>query len=200
MVNWDAMIERYGGENGDRLAAPQIQGQIPGLDGALRDFLRTYEMPDDFPGIKESVLALPVPTWSEWGWVEAGNSGSQIAGFSGDMVVYTVPGDERAVLYSCEIVVSIGDNTAQWIFITQPEGYRAGDGILMLVYPVTASVSMYWPADGTLAMNRATGPSPILLEPGATVAVTASGAGSAASTFYYALSMRGTKITRAFAP
>jgi len=181
-------------------AAPEVRGQIVGLDAALRHFFRSYEMPDNFGGVDGVGLALPLPNWFEWGWVEAGNSGAQSAAFASDLVIYTVPDDERAILQSCEVVVSLGDNTTQWLFITQPDGYRSGDGVLMLVYPTTAAVSVYWPNDGSVAMNRACGPAPILLEPGATVSVTGAGAGAAASTWYYALSMRRTKITRVMAP
>lgn len=197
-VDWDSLGKLF--EDPAQVNGPEIQGQIVGLDAALRDFLRTYEMPDNFPGIKDCVLALPLPNWQEWGWVEQGDTASQGAGSTTPVTVFTVPDNERAMLHSFELVRASGDNTTRSLSYTQGADYGTGSREQLLVYPAVAAVGVWWPIMADLAISRAGAPGPVLLEPGAIVAFLPEGAGVGATIWTYSLSLTRTKIVRVLTP
>lgn len=176
-----------------------VQGNITGLGVALREFLRNYQINEDFQGISGCVLAMPVEDWASWAWVASGATPSIAAGNSDTITMFTVPDDERAYLDDVYARIDSGDNTINQLIVVQPAGYGGGNRTLMLLDLTTPATTIYWPS-GQQTIEYGAGPTPKLLEPGALLNVRPSGAGAAASVIEFNFSLRRTKIVRTLQP
>jgi len=176
-------------------------GVMAGLNQSLISLLANFSPGDLGVCVVDDKLqlSLPVPDWSDWSWVEQGDTASIDAGDSTDIALFAVPADERALLYGVNLYRASGDNTWSLLFLTVPPLYSSGTGEYHLVHLSSAATEIYWPR-GDQAVRHSAGESPILLEPGTLVELRPSGAGSAASVATYEILLRRRKIVRAMAP
>jgi len=177
------------------------RGNVRGLDDALRDWLQRYFGGDQTSGgIQLCVLSLPLELWAWWGWIEVVISPSTAAGTATNLLLFTVPDDERVMLNAVLVDRETGDNEASYIEIVYPAAYSNGGTARQFLTQLVATASgIYWPR-GDQAILAGSGPEPVLLEPGTMVRVRSSTVGAAATTFRAQITMRRTKLIRALAP
>ncbi len=178
---------------------PPAVGEIRGLNQAVLEYLANYKVAGEgLNGISNCVIALPIPDWSLWSWLERGTSASVAAGTAANVGVFTVPTDERVYLDSVIVLRTTGDNVIDYIYWAVAAGYGNGDLTSYLLRLTTPAVPIYWPY-GQQAINQGIG-GPLLMEPGTSLSFRTSNVGVAASTFDYLIGMRRTKLIRALAP
>lgn len=175
-------------------------GEIPGLQAALLDALRSYAPSDLGVCVLSPTLnvTLPIADWAVWGWIEVATV-NLTAAQAGSITMFTMPQDERGWMEFITIARDSGDNTINSLNIVQPAGYGSGDRIVTLMSPSVASTTLFWPdlvSEQTLDATSKVDHSPLLLEPGGYVYFSASGAGASASVFRIRAFMRRTKVIR----
>jgi len=196
----DIDLSRFNGK-ADGLPAGEPAGVMAGLNSSLLSLLANFS-PGDL-GVcvvdEKLQLSLTIPDWTSWGWVEGQGAPTIAASSSDPVTIFTVPADERCWLEGAQVARNSGDNTFGFLYVVQPPGYTSGDGRFNLIQLITAATSIYWPCHEQV-VSRCAGDTPLLLEPGATVLVTPSGAGVSETVASTNLFMRRSKIVRAMAP
>lgn len=175
-------------------------GDFPGMSRALLDVLRAYRpSPNGVAQVSEEMLVtLPVSEWCDYAWMERVTVTLPI-GSSAALTVFTVPNDERIHLGAMVARRVTGDNTISAIRVVYPEGYGSLTREAEII-SVTATTRVYWPdVGGTQTISYVLQASPLLLEPGSTIAVVPDGAGVATTDILSYLAMTRTKMVRAIA-
>lgn len=183
------------------LPASDPVGVMAGLNSSLLALMANFSPGDLGVCVVENKfqLSLPIPSWAEWAWTEEGDTASITAASATEIVIFTVPFDERAWLESAYVERLSGDNTWEILRYYQPAGYGSGNRRATMLQVDTPGTIIHWPhVDQPVASGL--GPNPILLEPGAEVRLRPGGAGVAATIGTYQLTMRRSKIIRALAP
>jgi len=177
-------------------------GVMAGLNASLLALMANFSPGDLGVCVVDNKLqlTLDVPDWSKWAYVSQGVTPSIDAGSTTNIVLFTVPEDERVWLDGVQVSRNSGDNTWLDIHTLATPDYRSGSGEYHLMHLDTAGADIYWPMVGETSVLHAAGPYPLLLEPGFTVELAPSGAGVSASVASYRIAMRRTKIVRALAP
>lgn len=180
----------------------QGQGDTPGLNQTLLECLRGYK--PSVEGVAylndHMVVSLPMEMWGSYAWTDVVTS-TLAAAETALEAVLTVPADERVWLESMAVVRSSGDNVVIRLNVVQPEGYGTGDRGLDFLRLAAGATGLYWPDPGgnqtVTTINTYT---PLLLEPGAVVSLTPTGAGAGETIFVTRLQTRRSKMHRAMAP
>lgn len=197
------LAERAAAVEGGLPPTADPSGVLPGLNEALIALLRNFDPGEYGVGAVDKLctVTLPIPEWASWAYLHAGVTASVGAGVATDVVLYTVPADERAYLIHCAAVRLTGDNKLDKLEIVYPEGYYSDVDTLFLMWYGPAISATYWPEFSQSSSFFSAGPAgPLLLEPGTVVQFHTSGDGVAASTFDYQVMLRRTKLVRAQAP
>lgn len=175
-----------------------VNGDIPGLDGALRDAMRAYEPGDvGVSRLDACVISLGFAEWAWYSWYEKGSSASITAGATGNLVVYTTPLDRLTWVDYVSILRTSGDNLVEEIQFNLPEGYFAGsEPELLALLLSTATTRAFWPDPGGVQTVGEVCPGPLLLQPGTEIRLRHDGTGVAATVFNYRIVMRQSKLVR----
>lgn len=176
-----------------------VDGDLPGLDQALIQALKSYKPGPGGLALSTCVISLAAPEWAVWSWWDHESISIAAAGDT-LQAIFTVPQDERAWLYSAYTIRSSGDGNIVALAINPPANY-GGATPLEILRLGTATTRLWWPdiaARQTLDASMESGP--ILMEPGATLEVLPDGSGVAISVYLSAIILRRTKLVRAQAP
>jgi len=178
-----------------------VTGVIENLDLALREYLAAYQPGAlGLDGVGGCVISLPIPDWATFSWME-NPAASVPAGSSVDLLVFTVPENERIWMQYFIGERTTGDNTLNGLNLVWPADYRNGTAPLNICTPTVAVTRLFWPdVGGILTLESQVGQEPILMEPGTGVYLSPSGAGASVSTFNVVLLLKRTKLIRAQAP
>jgi len=176
---------------------------MPGLDKALQESLRTYREGDEVSAsaiLPDIGVTLPVPAWGEAAFYNVGSANFGI-GSSSTLTLMVIPSDERAWLDGIICTRASGDNNMRALEVTQPLGYRSGTGKVDIMFLLVGDANIYWPdPSAEQGVFRAIKVGPLLLEPGATVGLVANGDGVAATVFDTVILRRRMRMIRATPP
>jgi len=180
----------------------QGQGDTPGLNQSFLECLRGYK--PSINGVQylndHMVVSLPMEMWASYAWYDVVTS-TLSAGETDLQPVLTVPNDERVYLESMAVIRSSGDNVIIRLNVAQPEGYGTGNRDLDFLRLAAGATNLFWPdPGGNQTVTTINAYTPLLLEPGAVVSLTPTGAGAGETIFVTRIQMRRTKIHRALAP
>lgn len=177
-------------------------GSVPGLAETLRECLRAFKPSVEgvFQVMPQMMVSFPMEMWSSYAWPDVVTSTLAI-GETDLEPVLTVPNDERVWLESMAVVRSSGDNVIIRLNAVQPDGYGTGDRGLDFLRLASGASSLFWPDPGGVqTITTINAYTPLLLEPGAIVSLTPTGAGASETIFVTRLQMRRSKLHRALVP
>jgi len=177
-------------------------GELPGLTQAIIDSLRNYKTsPAGICYLSSDLqVTLPYADWATYSWFEVGTETYAIAA-TNPQVIFTVPTNERVYLDCITVRRTSGDNLMNLIRLINPVGYGSGDRTVDLLSLSSSAANMWWPdMGGVQGLNWIANPGPILLEPGATVALDPNGSGVAETLFHWEMVLRRCKLSRQLVP